>query len=412
MVSPTGRRDLHRAAVAAGIWAVLALVQLFLELANVLGVPLAEAVSPDVVSTYANEIPTTRALLSWRCWPPSLHRRDHDVDHGFRGGLAARRRRSGRTAGAGRATAPGSATMPSRPPPGWRTSWRPSSGWAAWSRSACTRPDATCRWTRPVQRFSTIALSAIVLLAASGRQRLHPARQRRRSCSPPATARCSITKTLLIVTLGVLGWVIRGRIIGTLDRASRASSSPASPGSSCSSWRSPSASAWRSRSSPPPRVEVLLPTLRREPAGLPLPATADRCRRGSRLQPRSAVPHGVADRRRALHRRRGPPAPARRPLAVAAHRVVARGIADRHLVHERRHLGVRAGVGRPAHAPAHDADDARADLPRARRARDPGPAGAAPGRATSAARASGSSGCCTAGSPACSPIRSTSSSST
>ena len=63
IVSKSGRRDLRWAAIAAGVWAALAIVQLFFELANVLGIPLAEAVSPEIVSTYANEIPSTRALL-------------------------------------------------------------------------------------------------------------------------------------------------------------------------------------------------------------------------------------------------------------------------------------------------------------------------------------------------------------
>ncbi len=63
VVSRGGRQDLRRAAAAAVVWAMLSLVQLFLELANVLGIPLSEAASPDIVSTYANEIPTTRALL-------------------------------------------------------------------------------------------------------------------------------------------------------------------------------------------------------------------------------------------------------------------------------------------------------------------------------------------------------------
>ncbi|NDA59631.1 MAG: hypothetical protein EBY56_06830 [Actinobacteria bacterium] len=48
---------------AAGVWALLAAVQLFFLLALVLGVPLMDAFTPAVVSTYANEIDSTRALL-------------------------------------------------------------------------------------------------------------------------------------------------------------------------------------------------------------------------------------------------------------------------------------------------------------------------------------------------------------
>ena len=61
-VSVTGRRDLLRAVVSAGVWSLLALVQLFLTLAVVLGVPLGRALSPTVAATYAMDIPATRAL--------------------------------------------------------------------------------------------------------------------------------------------------------------------------------------------------------------------------------------------------------------------------------------------------------------------------------------------------------------
>ena len=61
-VSPEGREDLLRATVFAGTWAVLALLQMFLTLAQILGVPLDRAMSPDVAATYAWEIPLTRAL--------------------------------------------------------------------------------------------------------------------------------------------------------------------------------------------------------------------------------------------------------------------------------------------------------------------------------------------------------------
>ena len=62
VVSPTGRHDLMRAVVTAAIWAVLALLQMFFLLAEILGVPLERAMSPDVAATYAWEIPQTRAL--------------------------------------------------------------------------------------------------------------------------------------------------------------------------------------------------------------------------------------------------------------------------------------------------------------------------------------------------------------
>ena len=62
VVSPTGRRDLTRAVITSGIWAVLALLQMFFLLAEILGVGLDRAMSPDIAATYAWEVPQTRAL--------------------------------------------------------------------------------------------------------------------------------------------------------------------------------------------------------------------------------------------------------------------------------------------------------------------------------------------------------------
>ncbi len=63
VVSRTGRSDLLRAAIAACAWAVLAIVQLFMQLAEVLGLTFSKALDPAIFSTYATEIPLTRALL-------------------------------------------------------------------------------------------------------------------------------------------------------------------------------------------------------------------------------------------------------------------------------------------------------------------------------------------------------------
>lgn len=62
VVSSTGRRDLTRTCITSGIWAVLALLQMFFLLAEILGVGLDRAMSPDVAATYAWEVPQTRAL--------------------------------------------------------------------------------------------------------------------------------------------------------------------------------------------------------------------------------------------------------------------------------------------------------------------------------------------------------------
>ena len=63
VVSPSGRADLMRVVVTATIWSVFALAQMFFQLAEILGVGLDRALSPDVAATYAWEIPNTRALI-------------------------------------------------------------------------------------------------------------------------------------------------------------------------------------------------------------------------------------------------------------------------------------------------------------------------------------------------------------
>ncbi len=63
VLSAAGRKDVLRASWTAAIWAVLALIQAVFILAYVLGVSLAEAITPSVVSTYATDVPATRALI-------------------------------------------------------------------------------------------------------------------------------------------------------------------------------------------------------------------------------------------------------------------------------------------------------------------------------------------------------------
>ncbi len=63
VLSAAGRKDVIRGSWAAAIWAILSIIQAFFLLAYVLGVSLAEAIAPSVVSTYATDVPATRALL-------------------------------------------------------------------------------------------------------------------------------------------------------------------------------------------------------------------------------------------------------------------------------------------------------------------------------------------------------------
>lgn len=63
VLSAAGRKDVIRGSWSAAIWATLALIQAIFLLAYVLGVSLAEAITPSVVSTYATDVPATRALI-------------------------------------------------------------------------------------------------------------------------------------------------------------------------------------------------------------------------------------------------------------------------------------------------------------------------------------------------------------
>ncbi len=64
VVSPLGRRDLVLTSWAAGFWALLCLVQAAWALADVLGLPLTEALRPEVVATYWSDIPQVRTLIA------------------------------------------------------------------------------------------------------------------------------------------------------------------------------------------------------------------------------------------------------------------------------------------------------------------------------------------------------------
>ena len=63
-LSKEGRADVVRAAGAALVWCVSSVVLMALTLADVLGLPLSEALASRVVSTYAWDVPQVRALMA------------------------------------------------------------------------------------------------------------------------------------------------------------------------------------------------------------------------------------------------------------------------------------------------------------------------------------------------------------
>ena len=271
VVSPAGRRDLRRAAIAAAVWAVLAVVQLFLELANVLGLTLSEAVSPSIVSTYANEIPTTRALLFMAllatvvCVGAVMTATTGSAAAWLLVAVAAAAlpALAGHSAGLGDhalATTAGVAHVVAA------VVWM--GGLVALGVHAARRDMPLAR---PVQRFSTIALVSILLLAASGAANAYTRLDNAGQLLTTGYGQVLITKTLLIVALAALGWVIRGRILGTLDRSSRAVVFARIAGLELLVMAIAVGLGVALASSPPPRVEVLLPTYGESLLGFPYP---------------------------------------------------------------------------------------------------------------------------------------------
>lgn len=271
VVSRVGRSDLRRAAVAAAVWAVLALAQLFWELAGILGIPLSQALSPDIVSTYANEIPTTRALLVMAVLAAIVC---------FGAVTAA-------TTGAGVAWLTVALVAAALPALAGHSS---TLGDHALAMSAgVAHALAALVWIgglfalavhaarrdmpleRAVRRFSTMALVAIVLVAASGFANAYTRLDNAGQLLSTGYGQIVIVKTLLVVTLGLIGWVMRQRIIATLGQTSRAAVFARIAGLELLVMAVAIGLGVALASSPPPRVEVPLRSLGESLLGFPYP---------------------------------------------------------------------------------------------------------------------------------------------
>lgn len=62
-VSRPGRSDIRRAAIAAGVWSILLILQMFFDLGYMLGIPASKVFNASLVSTYAWDLEPTRALI-------------------------------------------------------------------------------------------------------------------------------------------------------------------------------------------------------------------------------------------------------------------------------------------------------------------------------------------------------------
>ena len=223
VVSRAGRSDLHRAAVAALVWSVLALAQMFLELASVLGLTLSEAATPGVVSTFANEIPTTRALLFMAILAFVVAVGSFVTSTTGAGAAwllvavaaAALPALAGHAAGLGDhalAMTAGVAHVVAA------VLW--IGGLIALALHAAKR-DMPLQ--RAAQRFSTLALLSILLLAVSGVANAYTRLDNAGQIITTGYGQVVLMKAGLIAGLAVIGWVMRSRVIATLGRASRAS---------------------------------------------------------------------------------------------------------------------------------------------------------------------------------------------
>ena len=271
VVSRSGRKDLIRAAVTAGVWAVIALVQMLFELAYVLGVSVTEAASPATLSTFVNEIPTTRALLVMAILATVIA--VGALGTSTTGASAAwliiaiaasaLPALAGHSAGLGDhalATTCGVAHIVSV------VVWM--GGLAALAVHA-TRRDQPMQ--RAVQRFSTIALICIVLAAASGFGNAYTRLDSTSQLLTTGYGQLLLLKTALILALAAVGWIMRERVIGTLTTSSRVSVFARIAGLELTVMTVALGLGVALASSPTPRVQEELPSYGESLLGFPYP---------------------------------------------------------------------------------------------------------------------------------------------
>jgi len=222
VLSQVGRRDAIRAARIAIIWALLATAQLFFQLAMILGVPLSEAIDPAVVSTYANELDITRALLFMAVLAVVVTVGSITAaTTGATGSwlvvavvAAALPGLAGHSSALGDhelATTAGVTHMVSA------VLW--VGGLLALTMHALRR-DVPLK--RPLQRFSVIALTALILLAVSGLANAYTRVDGLEQLLTTGYGQVTMMKVGLIIGLAVIGFLLRQRVIPSLDSISRA----------------------------------------------------------------------------------------------------------------------------------------------------------------------------------------------
>ncbi len=271
VVSRVGRADLTRATWFAALWAVLALVQMLFQLAYVLGETLSEASTPGSISTFANEIPTTRALFVMAIL--AIVVAVGAISTSTTGASAAwliiavaattLPALAGHSAGLGDhalATTCGVAHVVAV------VVWM--GGLFALAVHAFRRD---VPMDRPVKRFSTIALVGIVLAAASGFGNAYTRLDTPLQLFTTGYGQVLLLKTGLVAVLAVMGWIMRNRIIGTLGTASRVAVFARLAGLELAVMFVALGLGVALASSPIPRTEVPLPSFGESLLGFPYP---------------------------------------------------------------------------------------------------------------------------------------------
>jgi putative copper resistance protein D len=271
VLSPVGRRDAIRAAKVAIVWAVLAAAQLFFQLALILGIPLSEAVDPAVVSTYANDLDITRALLFMALLAVAVAvGAITSASTGSTGAwlivavvAAALPGLAGHSSALGDhelATTAGVTHMVSA------VLW--VGGLLALTLHALRR-DVPLQ--RPLQRFSAIALTAIILLAVSGLANAYTRVDGVQQLLTTGYGQVTMMKVFLIIGLAVIGFLLRQRIVPSLDSLTRAQTFVRLAAIELTIMAIAIGLGVSLASSPYPREEQLLPSYGESLLGFPYP---------------------------------------------------------------------------------------------------------------------------------------------
>ena len=287
IVSRFGRDDLVRACFAGGAWAVLAMMQMVFTLASILGVDLSTAASPLVVSTYALEIPQTRALVAVAVLAMLI------------------------TVGVFITSSTGSAlswmvlALVAAALPVLAGHGAGLGDHALALSSGVAHVVAACLWIgglfalgihaarrdipleRPAQRFSSIAVIAFILIAVSGIANAYTRLESPSQLLDTGYGQVLIAKVTLLIGLACIAWIMRTRIVSAVPSRSRASSFARIAGLELTIMSLAIGLGVALASSPPPRVQTQFATLGESLLGFAYPPapTVAGVALGFRLEP-------------------------------------------------------------------------------------------------------------------------------